>query len=111
MPNNTFSSASTTNVFGPNIPSSVYPKDSVKDVAESLGIVNLRDNIAMALATDIEYRIRDIVQSASKYMKHSKREQLTTADIDNALRQKNIEVCRMSLIAAPVRVFPAVHWR
>ncbi|KAL4401784.1 histone H4-like TAF Taf6, SAGA complex subunit [Malassezia pachydermatis] len=45
----------------------------------------------MALATDIEYRIRDIVQSASKYMKHAKRSRMTTSDIDNALRQKNIE--------------------
>ncbi|WFD23536.1 histone H4-like TAF Taf6, SAGA complex subunit [Malassezia equina] len=61
------------------------------DVAESLGIMNLRDNIAVALATDVEYRIRDIVQSASKYMKHSKRSKMTTSDIDNALRQKNIE--------------------
>ncbi|WFD43668.1 histone H4-like TAF Taf6, SAGA complex subunit [Malassezia psittaci] len=78
-------------VFGPSIPSSVYPKDSVKDVAESLGIVNLRDNIATALATDIEYRIRDIAQSAAKYMKHAKRSQMTTTDVDNALRQKNVE--------------------
>ncbi|WFD31522.1 histone H4-like TAF Taf6, SAGA complex subunit [Malassezia sp. CBS 17886] len=77
--------------FGPSIPSSVYPKDSVKDVAEALGIMNLRDNVAVALATDIEYRIRDIVQSAAKYMKHAKRTQLTTMDVDSALRQKNIE--------------------
>lgn len=80
------------NTFGPNIPTSVYPKDSIKDVAESLGITNLRDNIAMALATDVEYRIRDIVQSATRYMKHSKRSKMKTSDIDNALRLKNIEV-------------------
>lgn len=77
--------------FGSTIPMSVYPKDSVKDVAETLGIVNLRDNVAVALAADIEYRIRDIAQSASKYMRHSKRSQLTTGDIDAALREKNIE--------------------
>lgn len=81
--------------FGSTIPMSVYPKDSVKDVAETLGIVNLRDNVAVALAADIEYRIRDIAQSASKYMRHSKRTQLTNGDIDSALREKNIEVrCR-----------------
>ena len=90
--------ANATNAFGPSIPTSVYTKDSVKDVAESLGITNLRDNIAVALASDIEYRIRDIVQSASKYMNHAKRTQLTTSDVDNALRQKNIEVCRVKLI-------------
>lgn len=89
--NGSFTGGASTPVFGPSIPSSVYPKDSVKDVAESLGITNLRDNIATALATDIEYRIRDIAQSAAKYMKHSKRSRMTTSDIDNALRQKNIE--------------------
>ena len=36
--------------FGMSIPSSVYPKDSVKDVAESLGITNLRENVAVALS-------------------------------------------------------------
>ncbi|WFD36194.1 histone H4-like TAF Taf6, SAGA complex subunit [Malassezia cuniculi] len=77
--------------FGSTVPMSVYPKDSVKDVAETLGIMNLRDNVAVALAADIEYRIRDIAQSANKYMRHSKRTQLTTADIDSALREKNIE--------------------
>ena len=87
----TFAGPNSNHMFGANMPSSVYPKDSVKDVAESLGIINLRDNIATALATDIEYRIRDIVQSASKCMKHAKRTRMTTSDIDHALRQKNIE--------------------
>ena len=89
--NSPFSGAQAAHTLGPNIPSSVYPKDTVRDVAESLGITNMRDNICVALATDIEYRIRDIVESASKYMKHAKRTRMTTADIDNALRQKNIE--------------------
>ncbi|WFD04915.1 histone H4-like TAF Taf6, SAGA complex subunit [Malassezia vespertilionis] len=89
--NSSFSGTGTTPVFGPSIPLSVYPKDSVKDVAESLGITNIRDNVAVALATDIEYRIRDVAESAAKYMKHAKRTRMTTADVDNALRQKNIE--------------------
>lgn len=112
-PNTAFQSApAAQNVFGPNIPASVYPKDSVKDVAESLGITNLRDNIAMALATDIEYRIRDIVQSASKYMKHAKRSRMTTSDIDNALRQKNIEVCTFYFLTiAIVWILSAIHRR
>ena len=66
--NSPFSGAQAAHTLGPNIPSSVYPKDTVRDVAESLGITNMRDNICVALATDIEYRIRDIVESASKYM-------------------------------------------
>lgn len=102
---------SSANSFGPNIPTSVYPKDTIKDVAESLGIMNLRDNIAMALATDVEYRIRDIVQSASRYMKHSKRSKMTTSDVDNALRQKNIEVCSRFLMTATLWLLSAIHRR
>jgi len=102
---------SSANSFGPSIPTSVYPKDSIKDVAESLGIMNLRDNIAMALATDVEYRIRDIVQSASRYMKHSKRSKMTTSDVDNALRQKNIEVSFRCLTTATLWLLPAIHRR
>ncbi|PWN52309.1 hypothetical protein IE53DRAFT_385279 [Violaceomyces palustris] len=72
-------------------PSSVYPSDTIRDVAESLGIVGLKENVAIALAADVEYRIREIVQEAAKYMRHSKRDQLKTTDVDAALRAKNIE--------------------
>ncbi|EPQ26001.1 uncharacterized protein PFL1_06455 [Pseudozyma flocculosa PF-1] len=72
-------------------PTSVYPTDTVRDVAESLGIANFKDNVAAALAADVEYRIREIVQDATKFMRHSKRDQLKTSDIDAALRGRNIE--------------------
>ena len=75
-----------------SIPPSIYPKDSIRDVAEQLGLTNLRDNVAAALASDVEYRIREVLQDASKYMRHAKRNQLRTSDIDAALRAKNIEV-------------------
>ena len=73
------------------IPTSVYPTDTIKDVAESLGISNLKDSVAAALAADVEYRIRELVQDAAKYMRHAKRDQLRTSDIDSALRARNIE--------------------
>ncbi|GAC74155.1 hypothetical protein PANT_10d00039 [Moesziomyces antarcticus T-34] len=72
-------------------PASVYPTDTVRDVAESLGINGMKESVAAALAADVEYRIREIVQDATKYMRHSKRDQLKTADIDAALRARNIE--------------------
>ncbi|CCF50563.1 hypothetical protein NDA11_003365 [Ustilago hordei] len=73
------------------VPASVYPTDTIRDVAESVGIMGMKESIAAALAADVEYRIREIVQDATKYMRHSKRDQLKTTDIDAALRARNIE--------------------
>lgn len=71
--------------------SAIYPIDSVQDVAESLSLPPLNNDVASSLALDVEYRIRQIVQDASKFMRHGKRSQLRVADIDRALRQRNIE--------------------
>ncbi|ANB13085.1 Taf6p [Sugiyamaella lignohabitans] len=67
------------------------PSDTVKDVAEILGIANLPDEVAKTLAMDIEYRIHEIVEQALKFMRHSKRTTLTTSDIGYALRVLNVE--------------------
>ena len=47
--------------------------------------------MAGALGPDIEYRVREILQEAIKFMKHSKRERLTCDDISHALRLHNVE--------------------
>ncbi|KAK5578899.1 hypothetical protein RB653_008574 [Dictyostelium firmibasis] len=70
---------------------SVLPNDTIKIIAESAGISNLADEIASQLASDVEYRIREIAQEAIKFMKHSKRDHLSTDDINNALGLRNIE--------------------
>lgn len=66
------------------------PHDTVKDAAEFLGI-NLPDDAAKNLAMDVEYRIHEILETAIKFMRHSKRKLLTTSDISHALRVLNIE--------------------
>lgn len=66
------------------------PHDTVKDAAELLGI-NLPDDAAKNLAMDVEYRIHEILETAIKFMRHSKRKLLTTSDISHALRVLNIE--------------------
>eukprot|EP01132_Coremiostelium_polycephalum_P000693 gene693-854_t len=71
---------------------SILPKESIKIIAECAGIQNLNEEIAVQLSSDVEYRIREIAQEAIKFMKHSKREYLSTEDINNALRLRNIEV-------------------
>lgn len=66
------------------------PHDTVKDVADSLG-VNLPDEAARNLAMDVEYRIHEILETAIKFMRHSKRKLLTTNDINYSLKMLNIE--------------------
>ncbi|KAF9157846.1 hypothetical protein DFQ26_008261 [Actinomortierella ambigua] len=70
---------------------SVFPPSTIKDIAEAVGIPNLKDDVAGALAQDVEYRIHEIVQEAMKFMRHSKRTKLTVDDINNALRVRNVE--------------------
>ncbi|KAL6057925.1 histone H4-like TAF Taf6, SAGA complex subunit [Balamuthia mandrillaris] len=70
---------------------SLLPKDIIKVIAESVGIDDLKDEIAAAMAPDVEYRIREIAQEAIKFMRHSKRQKLTTEDVNSALRLRNVE--------------------
>ncbi|CAD6908500.1 unnamed protein product [Tilletia laevis] len=69
----------------------LYPTDTIRDAAEGLGIAPLRDNVAVAFAADVEYRLRDIIQEAAKYMRHAKRGALSTQDVELALRARNVE--------------------
>ncbi|OZJ06346.1 hypothetical protein BZG36_00711 [Bifiguratus adelaidae] len=70
---------------------SIFPKDTVKNIAESLSITNLKDGVAVGLANDVEYRIHEIVQEAMKFMRHSRRSRLTVEDINRALQVRNVE--------------------
>ena len=38
------------------------PPDPAQDVAESIGIGNLTDDISSALAADVEYRLREVIE-------------------------------------------------
>ncbi|CAI4039169.1 hypothetical protein SMKI_07G1410 [Saccharomyces mikatae IFO 1815] len=67
------------------------PQDTVKDVAESLGLENINDDVLKALAMDVEYRILEIIEQAVKFKRHSKRDVLTTDDVSKALRVLNVE--------------------
>ncbi|KAH8100857.1 transcription initiation factor TFIID complex subunit [Cristinia sonorae] len=69
----------------------IYKSESIRDVAESLNITNLSDSVASALASDVEYRIHQVVEEAARFMRHARRTTLTTSDIDQALRVLNIE--------------------
>ncbi|XP_068628477.1 transcription initiation factor TFIID subunit 6 [Battus philenor] len=71
--------------------------DSIKVIAESVGIASLGDDAAKELADDVSYRLKIIVQDSMKFMHHSKRQKLSITDIDHALKIKNIE-CQYGFI-------------
>ncbi|KAG5310841.1 TAF6 factor, partial [Acromyrmex insinuator] len=66
-------------------------QESIKVIAESIGVGNFPDEAAKDLAEDVSYRLKEIVQDAAKFMRHGKRQRMTAHDIDHALKIKNIE--------------------
>lgn len=69
-----------------------FSAESIKVIAESIGIGCLPDDAAKELADDISFRLKHIIQDAAKFMHHAKRTKLMNIDIDNALKIKNLEV-------------------
>ncbi|GAV62413.1 TAF domain-containing protein/DUF1546 domain-containing protein [Cephalotus follicularis] len=69
----------------------IVAKETIEVIAQSIGINNLSPDVALALAPDVEYRMREIMQEAIKCMRHSKRTKLTTDDVDGALNLRNVE--------------------
>lgn len=87
-----------------------WSKGSVKDVAESIGIGNLTDDISSALAADVEYRLREVIEESLKFMRHGRRTRLKVEDVDYALKVRNIEpLWGFSSPHAPIAFRKAPH--
>lgn len=69
----------------------LWSPDNIKDVAESVGIASLSDDVSEELARDVEFRIGQAIEESLKFMRHSKRTTLTTQDISQALRVLDVE--------------------
>ncbi|XP_060191138.1 transcription initiation factor TFIID subunit 6-like isoform X2 [Lycium barbarum] len=70
---------------------SIVLEEAIEVISQSIGITNLSPDVLPALAADVEYRIREIMQEAIKCMRHSKRTTLSTDDVDSALTLRNVE--------------------
>ncbi|KAJ6846050.1 transcription initiation factor TFIID subunit 6 [Iris pallida] len=87
---------------------SIVPKETIEVIAQSMGISNLSPDVASALAPDVEYRLREIMQEAVKCMRHSKRTVLTADDVDSALTLRNVEPLYGFASGDPLRFKKAV---
>uniref|UniRef100_F4HVA6-2 Isoform 2 of Transcription initiation factor TFIID subunit 6b n=1 Tax=Arabidopsis thaliana TaxID=3702 RepID=F4HVA6-2 len=66
-------------------------KESIEVIAQSIGLSTLSPDVSAALAPDVEYRVREVMQEAIKCMRHARRTTLMAHDVDSALHFRNLE--------------------
>ena len=70
---------------------SVWNPDNIRDVAESVGIGTVSEEVLQALCSDIEFRLALVLEEALKFMRHRKSATLSTQDVSQALRILDVE--------------------
>lgn len=70
---------------------SIWNPDNIKDIAESVGVSMLNEDVLVTLSSDVEYRIYQVLEEALRFMRHSRRNTLKTQDITLALRSLDLE--------------------
>lgn len=77
--------------------------ETVAGIAAQAGLPPLSNEVAVSLAPNVEYHLREVIQEAAKFMRHSKRSTLATRDINLALRSMGIEQLFGYFSAEPLR--------
>ncbi|AAD25616.1 TATA binding protein-associated factor-like protein [Arabidopsis thaliana] len=72
-------------------------KESIEVIAQSIGLSTLSPDVSAALAPDVEYRVREVMQEAIKCMRHARRTTLMAHDVDSALHFRNLELLRTEI--------------
>lgn len=65
--------------------------ESIKDVAESVGISQLNEEALRCLSQDVEYRLGQVIVEALRFMRAASRTTLTVQDISQALKVLDVE--------------------
>lgn len=66
--------------------------ECVRITGESNGITAITDDAANVLAEDVTFKLKQIIQEAEKFARHSKRQKIDTSDFTEALINFNVEV-------------------
>lgn len=68
----------------------ILQEDVVRVIAQSLPEIGpVKPEVSRALASDTEYRLREVIRQAKSYMRHAKRSHLTVEDVANAYKRRD----------------------
>jgi histone H3/H4 len=76
---------------GPGEQKLLWNQESIKDVAESVGIAQLNDEALRSLSQDVEYRLGQVIVEALRFMRAANRTTLTVQDVSQALKVLDVE--------------------
>ena len=72
------------------LPKLLWNTESVKDVAESVGISALNEEALRTLSQDVEYRIGQVIVEALRFMRAANRTTLTVQDISQEIGRAHV---------------------
>ncbi|KAJ3073836.1 hypothetical protein HDU98_000506 [Podochytrium sp. JEL0797] len=87
---------------------SILPVDTINAITETIGL-KLKDGVAQALLADGEYRMREVIYDARKFMRHRRATKLQPEDINSALQARNVQPLYGFTNAAAAKFKSTVH--
>lgn len=69
----------------------VATTESIKIIAESVGVGNLNEEAARELSSDLTFIVKSILTDAQKFARRSRRKKIVPSDIDYSLKARSLE--------------------